>query len=131
MPPRIFGMLNHDGIGQAVFLHPPLNHDGDAPCLGQNRQQGHVREVGDHFWQVERQARTHGDNLYAGFAGLTDVVSVRGHGLHHVNRYHAVAVGQLERGFDFAVKGNQVKPVVFGFVGEFKRLFDQVRVKVA
>ena len=123
-------VLDDDGVGQAVLLHPALEHDADAARFAENRQQGDVRVVGGHVRQVQRQPCAHGDRLGAGLARLAHIFGVGVDRLHHVDRHHAVAVGQGQRLLDLAVERNQVQTVIVLGTGRMLRFLDQVLVQV-
>ena len=108
MPARQTRVLQDDGVGQTPFFLPLLHHQLHAARVRQNGNQGHVRETGGQFRQVQRQTGPHHQRLRATFQRLTNMVGVAADRLHHVHRHNALAIGQGQRLFDLAVQSHQI-----------------------
>ena len=126
MATRITRMLDDDGVGQARFAQPFLEHDGDAAGFGQDRDQGDIGIRGRQLRQIERQARTDHDRPGAGFAGLTHIGDVFRYRPHDVHRDQAIAAGNPVCRTHLAVEGKQIYPVDEFLVAAFCRLRHQV-----
>ena len=112
-------VLDHHRIGQARFLHPPLEHHAHAARVGKDRDKRHLRMLRRHLRQIERQACAHDDCIGAALARLPHQRRVRFHRLHHVHGDHAVALAGFTRGADLAVQRDEVGGVDGVLVARF------------
>ena len=58
-------MLDHDGVRQSSLARPFLQHDSDAACVRQDRNQRDIGIAFGQFRQIQWQPRAHHDGLRA------------------------------------------------------------------